>query len=130
MLKYELKPRSSIRRIEGYEVGRVAKFTIFERVTADAVAGVLPPEYRARAAAAMAPGVEHTVVLFAHDRSDVVTSAPVRKALERVPPGGPVVAVGTNFTAEAAALLAERGSRSVTLGEFYWTDESYQSVRH
>ena len=99
-----------------------------ERVAPDHLAVVVPPEYRSRVQAVALPAAAYTVVLFAHDRRDVVTSAPVRRALSMLPSTPPIVAVGADFTAEAIALLQERGAAIARLGEFYWTDESYHSL--
>ena len=106
----------------------MAKFTILGRLRAERAIRALPPEYRDRAQAAVDPAIEYTVVLFAHDRADVVTSATVRRALTRLPPAEAVLAAGANFTAEATALLEQRGAAIARLGEFYWTDESYLSL--
>ena len=67
------------------------------------------------------------MVLFAHDRNDVVTSAPVRRALSRIETGESILAVGSVFTVEAVALREQRDAIIARLGEFYWTDESYNS---
>jgi hypothetical protein len=68
----------------------------------------------------------YSLLLFAHAPRDVVPSAPVRKALRRLgdPAPGGVVAVGTVFTEEALALLAEAGARVVPFRRALWTDES------
>lgn len=104
------------------------KFTILGQFTVDDVVGRVPPDYRGVVRAVARAGIEYTAVLFAHDRRDVVTSAPVRRALARIAPEQPVLAVGANFTVEAAALLSERGAAIARLGEFHWTDESYNSL--
>ena len=104
------------------------KFTILGRIEAARIPALLPPDYRGLVRAVAAPGVTYTVVLFAHDRRDVVTSALVRRALAGIAAGERVLGVGTNFTTEATALLEERGAVIARLGEFYWTDESYNSL--
>jgi hypothetical protein len=40
-----------------------------------------------------------------------------------------VVALGAGFTAEAHALLVERGATVVTVSDFHWTDASYDRIR-
>ncbi len=74
----------------------------------------------------MEPEGVYSLLLFAHAPRDVVPSAPVRKALRRLgdPAPGGVVAVGTVFTEEALALLAEAGARVVAFRRALWTDES------
>jgi hypothetical protein len=106
----------------------VPKFTVLGRFEADRVPAIVPPDYKSVVRAVTAPGTVYTVVLFAHDRRDVVTSAPVRRALAEIAAGDQILAVGTNFTAEATALLNLRDAAIARLGEFYWTDESYNSL--
>ena len=76
-------------------------------------------------------GVEYTVLLFPHDRrhGGVSTSALVRRALKRVQPEMPLLAVGLDFTREATEQLHAVRALIVRLGEFGWTDESYVRVR-
>jgi hypothetical protein len=105
------------------------KFTIFERVPPTGLVGVVPPDYRALLPVAVRPAESYTVVLFKHDREDVVTSASVRRALAQVGPVPALVAVGGNFTREAIELLEARDASIARLGEFFWTDESYNTLR-
>jgi hypothetical protein len=105
------------------------KFTVLGRFELDRISEVVPPDYRGLIrAVARSPG-PYTVILFPHDRADVVTSAPVRRALARIELGERVLAVGGNFTAEAVALLADREADVARLGDFYWTDESYNTLQ-
>jgi hypothetical protein len=106
----------------------MAKFTLLGTFERDRISGVVPPEYRDRALALTRDGVCYLVVQFAHDRRDVVTSAPVRRALEDIPGDQLVLVVGANFTVEAEMLLEARGALIARLGDFRWTDESYQSL--
>jgi len=103
-------------------------FTVLGRLEHDRIPAVVPPDYRSVVRAVTAPGTTYTVVLFAHDRRDVVTSAPVRPALAELAAGESLLAVGTNFTAEVTELLNSRNAAIARLGEFYWTDESYNSL--
>ncbi len=102
------------------------KVTVYDRLAGRRVANVLPPAYRALLPAELDPERPYSVLLFAHAARDVVPSAPVRRALRRLgpPADGGIVAVGTVFTAEAQALLAERGARIVAQRKGRWTDES------
>jgi hypothetical protein len=111
------------------------KVTVQPRVPAAKLRHLVPPAYRDDVAAAVAAdggaggdgaGAVHSLLLFAHAPRDVVPSAPVRKALRRLgaPAPGGVVAVGTVFTEEALALLAEAGARVVAYRRAHWTDES------
>lgn len=56
----------------------------------------------------------------------MVPSPPVRKSLRRLKLPAPdgVLAVGTVFTEEALALLAEAGALPVAFRKAKWTDES------
>jgi hypothetical protein len=105
------------------------KFAVLGRFERDQILGVVPPDYRSVVRAVTELGATYTVVLFAHDRRDVITSAPVRRALAEIAADESVLAVGSNFTAEATELLNSRNAAIARLGEFYWTDESYNSLR-
>jgi hypothetical protein len=102
------------------------KTTIHRRISGDTVGHIVPPAYREEAVNAVSPGEQYSVLLFAHAPRDVIPSAPVRKALRRLgePAPGGVIAVGTVFTEEALALLADAGARVVAFRKAYWTDES------
>jgi hypothetical protein len=102
------------------------KVTIYARVLGAKLRHLVPPAYREDAAAATREDGEYSLLLFAHAPRDVVPSAPVRKALRRLPHAAAdgVVAVGTVFTEEALALLAEAGARVVAFRKARWTDES------
>lgn len=102
------------------------KVTIHPRVPAERLRHLVPPAYREAAAEAVPREGEYSVLLFAHAPRDVVPSAPVRKALRRLAEPAPdgIVAVGTVFTEEALALLAEAGARVVPYRTARWTDAS------
>ena len=100
--------------------------TVYRSLAGSRVPNVLPPAYRALVPAELDPAQQYSVLLFAHTARDVVPSAPVRRALRRLgdaAPGG-IVAVGTVFTAEALALLAEHAGRVVAQRKGRWTDQS------
>lgn len=100
------------------------KVTIYPRLAGPKLRHVVPPAYREDVAAATATPGEYSVLLFAHAPRDVVPSAPVRKALRRLgdPAPGGIVAIGTVFTEEALALLAEAEARVVAFRKARWTD--------
>ncbi len=102
------------------------KVTIYDRLAGDRVGHVVPPAYRALLPDTLDPTRPHSVLLFAHTARDVVPSAPVRRALRRLgaPADGGIVAVGTVFTEEALALLAEQGATVVAQKKGRWTDAS------
>ena len=102
------------------------KATVYAQLPGDRIGHVIPPAYRELLPASLESQQEYSVLLFAHADRDVVHSAPVRRALRRLrttAPGGLVV-VGTVFTAEAQALLAEAGATVVARRKGRWTDES------
>ena len=103
------------------------KITIYSALEGARVANVVPPAYRELLPDSLDRAHSYSVLLFAHTERDVVPSAPVRRALRRlrspVAPGG-IVAVGTVFTSEALALLAEPDGHVVALRQSHWTDES------
>ena len=103
------------------------KVTIYPSIAPSKLRHVVPPAYRELAAELSgASEGDYSVLLFAHSPRDVVPSAPVRKSLRRLAasaPGG-IVAVGTVFTEEALALLAEQGAHVVAQRKGRWTDAS------
>lgn len=96
------------------------------RIPADRFTSAVPPAYRDAVRKALRPEGQYSLLLFAHAARDVVMSAPVRKALRRLgpPAADGIVAVGTVFTVEALALLAEAGAQVVAMRKSKWTDES------
>lgn len=89
---------------------------------------IVPPEYRSLVLALTKPALQYAVLQFPHARNKVVTSSMVRRALGRLTGHDPILAVGANFTVEAAAMLGQRDAVIARLGDFHWTDESYHSV--
>ena len=105
------------------------RFKILGQFDAERIPAAVPPDYRERARHVAKPGVRYTVVLFAHDRAHgVVTSAAVRRALAQIAPEQPIMAIGADFTREATELLEQRDAAIARIGEFGWTDESFQSL--
>jgi hypothetical protein len=102
------------------------KVTVYDRVPGAKLRHLVPPAYREGVTAETSPDGVYSVLLFAHAPRDVIPSAPVRKALRRLGAPAPdgAVAVGTVFTEEALALLAEAGVRPVAFRKARWTDES------
>jgi hypothetical protein len=109
------------------------KVTVQPRVPGAKLRHLVPPAYRAALAETLAgeggaapDDAPYSLLLFAHAPRDVVPSAAVRKALRRLgaPAAGGVLAVGTVFTEEALAALAEVGARVVAYRKASWTDAS------
>ena len=70
------------------------------------------------------------LVVFPHSHNDVVLSSHARQALGRLRElSEPVrIAIGHNFTREAAELLASSGFRLVSEHDAAWTDATYKAV--
>ena len=102
------------------------KATIHERATGEQLRHLVPPAYREGVRDATRADGTYSLLLFAHAERDVVPSPPVRKALARLgsPSADGIVAVGTVFSAEALAMLAEAGARVVQFRTAHWTDAS------
>lgn len=102
------------------------KATIYDLVSGDRLRDVVPPAYRDAVAKDARPDGAYSLLLFDHAERDVVPSPPVRKALRRLesPAADGIVAVGTVFTDEALALLAQAGARVVAFRTARWTDAS------
>jgi hypothetical protein len=92
---------------------------------------MLPPSYRRR----LPPIVERSsetfaVLLFPHEREDVVISSAVRHALQSQHSSDErMIAVGGNFTEEARAFLDAAGVIVLRLSDFHWTDDSYKAIK-
>jgi hypothetical protein len=68
--------------------------------------------------------------VFGTAKDEIVLSGAVRRALDRLQLAeGEMVAAAPGFTAEALDLLRARGATILTLGDFHWTDASFQAVR-
>jgi hypothetical protein len=74
-----------------------------------------------------------TVLFFPFDDRHVVFSGTAEHALkrlrEREDEGHRVVAVGAEFTREAAGILTEAGIQILAGDTHFWTDESLQTIR-
>jgi hypothetical protein len=102
------------------------KVTIYDRLLGARVGHVVASAYRDALPAPLVPAVPYSVLLFAHAARDLVPSGAVRRGLRRLgtPAVGGIVAVGTVFTEEALALLAEQGAHVVAQRKGRWTDAS------
>lgn len=105
------------------------KVTVTKNVEGWRVRDALPPELRQRVPSTLAKEDRYTVILFPHAREDVVRSPEVLKALRKLALDERVVGVGGTFTAEARAALSERGAIIVSMGDYFWTDESYVAIK-
>jgi len=71
-----------------------------------------------------------TLIVFPHNRNDVVKSTLVNKALNKINLDAVdnLVALGGCFTKESVAILKSCGAMFLNLSEFNWTDERYNTV--
>ena len=107
----------------------MANYTIQNRLTAASMLTAVPPAYRLRLRRA-GQDEEYTLVVFRHNREDVILSPTVRTALAELPEmPGTVVVIGGCFTAEALEILAAMRAIVLQLRDFHWTDESYKRLR-
>jgi len=99
-------------------------------LTSAQLVSMLPPLYRQL----LPPTVERsretfTVLLFPHDREDVVISSAVRRALQSQHlTDERVIAAAGNFTAEAKSFLDAAGVIVLRLSDYHWTDDSYKDI--
>lgn len=98
-------------------------------LSCDSLVNALPRAYRDLLPSRL-PGDDITLLLFPHDREDVVLSRAVRSALDDLRDGGQaIVAVAGCFTTEAAQLLRAKHATILQLSSYEWTDESYLQTR-
>jgi hypothetical protein len=105
---------------------------IQRNLTAEEVARQLPPQYRDRLPRNIARSAKtFALLLFPHDRDDVVISAAVRRALNtwQSATDDQIIAVAGNFTLEARELLEAARAIVLRMGDYHWTDESYKSIQ-
>jgi hypothetical protein len=71
-----------------------------------------------------------TMLLFPHDRRDVIHSRQVIKALAKVgDTPGAIIALAGSFTHESAQALSARGAWKFALSDFPWTDAGHEHIR-
>ncbi len=102
------------------------KVTIHTFIQGERLPHLVPPAYREEIAKRTRPDWIYSLLLFAHNRRDVVPSAPVRRALRRLKKPAPdgIVLVGAVFTQEARDLTEGMQATFITLHKSFWTDES------
>ena len=90
----------------------------------------LPVRYRGKAEGTPLRAERYHLLVFASAKDEVVLSGPVKRALARLPlDGADIVVAAPGFTAEALELLRTRGATIYTLGDFHWTDATFQEGR-
>jgi hypothetical protein len=92
----------------------------------------VPARYRPQLAGGTLKGSDNfTLILFDHDREDVVRSQVVRRAVEKIPfeDSSRLVAVAGCFTLEALDILAARSAIVLELSSYAWTDDSIKAIR-
>ena len=106
------------------------KFKVLKNITSEKLLSVVPRRYRELVSMNTKEPAVYAVLLFRHDRKDVVLSRVVNQALSHLGDVGrqKVIAIGGCFTAESQALLKDRGIEFYQLSDFHWTDASYTSI--
>ena len=106
------------------------KFKVHRHVGAQALRGLIPKRYHSQFRWSEFDAAQTALLLFRYDQDDVVISSIVSRALHSTTDLSEQfrVAVGGNFTTEAASFLAEAGFHIYTLRDLTWTDESYKSL--
>jgi uncharacterized protein len=106
------------------------KVKITRGVSVKKLDGILPPSYKRLLRMKDLKNKSYTVMLFDLDKSHVTISATVSKAIERIAEmGQSVLAIGGNFTYEAVNLLKENRVEILSLGDFGWSDASYNAIK-
>ncbi|SNB46228.1 hypothetical protein [Geobacter sp. DSM 9736] len=108
------------------------KVTIHKFIQGERLPHLVPPAYREEVARRTRPNWIYSLLLFAHNRRDVVPSPPVRRGLRRLGEAAPdgIVLVGAVFTEEARHLVEGMKATIVTMHRTYWTDESARLRQH
>jgi hypothetical protein len=108
------------------------KTLIIANVKGDKIKDMVPTPYKeiAEMAEATIEGVI-TLLIFPHDRKNVIKENLARKAIEKIEnsTSSKIVAVGGCFTQEAIKLLQECDAIILSLSDFEWTDQSYTDIR-
>src|SRR5204862_5733536 len=106
------------------------KFKAYRHLGSRTFRGLIPKRYHSQFTWSDFDGAETVLLMFAHDRKDVVLSSTVRQALDSIHDLSERlrVAVSGGFTVEAEALLTDTGFRICALSYFGWTDASYKSI--
>ena len=109
------------------------KANIAMNVPSDQVQLKIPHEFRSAVDQRILRHGPYTVIAFPGMRgesSSIVDSGAITRALAKVEgTSGAIVAVAHSFTAEARAILDQRGALSFNTSDFFWTDESLARIR-
>ena len=89
----------------------------------------LPPRYREKAQVTPLKAERYDLIVFGAAKDEIILSGAVNRALSQLSRGAHLVVAGPGFTAEALELLRMRAATIYTLGDFHWTDASFQEIR-
>ena len=101
------------------------KYTISHTDSAEKLRQIVPSNIRS-----LLPkksDAKYAVVLFRSNNHDIVLSRVAKSALDKIPEGEQIVAIGS-FTAEALEVLESRDAIILLVSDFHWTDDSWRSV--
>jgi hypothetical protein len=109
------------------------KFRIYRSIEPNYVKERVPTEYRDLAVAYETKFVNKcTLIVFPHNRKDVVKSNIVIKALSKLGASRTeiLVVVGGCFSLESVEILSAENAVFLSLSEFNWTDKSFAEIKH
>jgi len=85
---------------------------------------IVPKPFHARLQGLRFSAQPYTLLVFSGSKDEVVQSGVVRRALDDVTIGKPLLAVATGFTVESQDALRKRDAEILALSDFQWTDDS------
>lgn len=102
------------------------KYTISHTDSAAKLRQIVPSNVRSQLPKLQ--DAKYAVVLFRSANNDIVLSRVAASAIEEIPDGEQIIAVGS-FTSEAMSALESRGAIILLVSDFHWTDASWLSCR-
>jgi hypothetical protein len=103
------------------------KYRITKSLESHLIKERVPTEYKSLAVSCESQlGEFCTLIIFPHNRKDIVKSSIVDKALNKLGEltDSNLVVVGGCFSAEAVEILNLKNAIFLSLSEFYWTDSA------
>ena len=101
--------------------------TVHSAISVEALGTRLPAAYR-EILLPLGPEAVATAVVFPTS-TKVVPSGLLSRTLKHIDDRERLIVFAQGFTEEARATLRARDAIIAQLGEYYWTDESWESVR-
>jgi len=106
------------------------KCKIIKSIPPDQLEARVPPAFRDQIHNFNFGNILITILLFPHDKRDVIHSRHVLKALSKIEDKTEnLVALAGSFTQESEQALLARGAKLFSINEFFWTDKSYKQIK-